>query len=176
MEIKEETVEILDGVRRVNESYDEVIKRLFLGEDAQTGTTFRIFVSEDAYDKAHEESVKARIPVGMLLSKIVSEELMDKKEAAIKSGDAVGKVPEEIQKQLIKLDVVRYEAWQKLEAINREESKLWEQLKRDLGLSDEFQYNINNVTGDVITIRSVEAYEQTIRKRVAEIIAKGEKE
>lgn len=92
----------------------------------------------------------------------------------MKSGDVVGKVPEEIQKQLIKLDVVRYEAWRKLELINREESKLWEQLKRDLGLSDNFQYSINNVTGEVIAIRNVEAYEQTMRERIAEIIAKGE--
>jgi len=176
MEIKEETMEILDEERRVNESYDEVIKRLVSGEDAQTGRTFRIFVPEDAYEKAREESYRVRIPIGVLLSKIISKELNVMNKKTIKSGDIVGIVPEEIQKQLIKFDIVKREAWRKLESITTEEVKLWEQIKRDLELSDKFQYNINNVTGEVIVVRNTETYEQAMQKRVAEIIVKGKKE
>ena len=90
----------------------------------------------------------------------------------MKSGDVVGKVPEEIQKQLSILDMQRYEAWRKLRLISEEEFKLWRQMKRDLELSDEFRYNINNVTGEVIAARREEADEQAMRKRIAEIIAK----
>lgn len=68
-----ETAEEIKKQMRVNESWDDLLSRLFLGEDVKTGRAFRVFVVWDVYEKMRAECAGTKVPMGKLMSRIVSE-------------------------------------------------------------------------------------------------------
>lgn len=88
-----------------------------------------------------------------------------------KSGDVVGIISEETAKTFLKLEQRRMEAWAELERVNTEEINVFEQLGRDLGLTNEYRYTIKIVSGEVVVkrrkteseIASEEGWRKTLR-------------
>lgn len=66
--VKRETGEKLAKERRLSETWDELIKRLFLGEKVGEGRILRVFVTDEIYEKLKAEGVMK----GKQIAKIAS--------------------------------------------------------------------------------------------------------
>ena len=86
-----------------------------------------------------------------------------------KAGDAIGYIPQSMQKQFLNFSIRRTAAWRQIEAIGKEEIKLFGESDRELNL-EEWLYDIDNAKGAIILKRRKTMQEQKLEGVERELI------
>ena len=78
----------------------------------------------------------------------------------LKSGDVIGKVSEEILGGFRSIERQKRAAWDILENFQEERGKLWKQINKDLGMSNDYVYTLDRNSGVVSVIRETSISEK----------------
>ena len=92
-----------------------------------------------------------------------------------KTGDVIGCIPRSMLKQFLNYEIRRAAAWRQIEALSKEEIKLFGELDRTFDLRD-WTYSIDNRTGKIILERHKTMQELELTKVERELIENGEGE